>query len=76
MPEDAAAVFRQRHLPEMRAGDIGNAVMERDPLVDERVVRGHQIEQAAVLAHEALEEQFRFAAERVARRSSYCGYWR
>ena len=39
--------------------------MPRQPLVDERVVRGQQVEDAAVLAHDAVEEQLRLAPERL-----------
>ena len=51
--------------PEVAAVDVRNAVVLREPLVDERVVRAQQIEHAAVLVHDALEEQLRFAAERL-----------
>ena len=37
--------------------------MPRQPLVDERVVRVHQVEHAAILAHDAVEEQLRLALE-------------
>ena len=36
------------------------------PLVDEGVIRRQQIENAAVFVHNASEEQFRLALERVA----------
>ena len=39
--------------------------MSRQPLVDERVVGRQQIEHAAVLAHDALEEQLGLAPERL-----------
>ena len=39
--------------------------MLRDALVDERIVRGDQVEQAAVLAHEAVEEQLGLAPQRL-----------
>ena len=37
--------------------------MPGEPLVDERVVRGQQIDDVAILAHDAFEEQFRLAPE-------------
>ena len=38
------------------------------PLVDERVVRGQQIDDAAVLADDAVEEQLDFAPHRLPQR--------
>ena len=40
--------------------------MPRQPLVDERVVGVDQIQDAAILADDGLEQQFRLAPERVA----------
>src|ERR1700724_2374391 len=37
--------------------------LSRQPLVDERVVRGQQIEHAAILVHDAVEEQLRLPLE-------------
>ena len=45
--------------------DIGNAVMARQPFVDECVIRIEQRENASVLANDAFEEQFGFALERL-----------
>src|SRR2546422_10718659 len=42
-----------------------NAIMPREPFVDERVVRIQQIQSAPVLTHDACEQQFGFAAERL-----------
>ena len=53
------ASFGDLHAPEPAAVDVGNAVMPRQPLVDERVVGVQQIHHAAVLAHDAVEEQRR-----------------
>ena len=39
--------------------------MLRQPLVDERVVGGHQIEHAAILGHDAADEQLELALERL-----------
>ena len=58
--------IRHRHAPEARAVDPADAVVPRQPLVDERVVGIQQIERAAVLAHDAREQQLGFAAQRLA----------
>ena len=43
------------------AGDVRKAVVLGEPLVDERVVGVDQVEHAAILAHDAVEEQLRLA---------------
>ena len=45
--------------------NVENAVVFREPLVDEGVVRRHQIEHWTVAAHDAFEEQFGLALERL-----------
>ena len=45
---------------------FGNAVVLRQPLVDEGVVGGQQVEHAAILAKDALRRKLRFAAESLA----------
>ena len=50
---------------EAAAVDVRDAVVLREPLVEERVVRLQQVEHAAVLAQDALEEQLRLLAERL-----------
>ena len=45
----AARVVVQRHAAEIAAEDVRDAVVPRQPLVDEGVVGRHQIEHAAVL---------------------------
>ena len=50
---------------EVAAVDVRHAVVPRQPLVDERVVGVEQVEHAAVLRDDALEEQLRFLAERL-----------
>ena len=62
----------QRHAAELLAAHVRNAVVQRQPLVHERVVRGQQVEHAAVLAHDALDEQLDLFAEspRAGRRRS------
>src|SRR6185436_7943634 len=57
-------VGSERDAPELVAIDIRNAVVLREAIVDERVVRGQQIDDAAIFANDALKEQFRFAPER------------
>ncbi len=59
MAEQAAAraIGRQRHAAEVIALDVRQAVEPRDALVDERVVGAQQIERAAVLLHDAAEEE-------------------
>ena len=66
MPEQSAAfVLRHRHAAEMRAVDVGNAVVPGQPLVDERVVGGQQLEHRPILAHDAVEEHLGLAPERL-----------
>ena len=55
----------QRHAPEAAAHDVGNPVVLGQTLIDERVVGGQQVEDVAVFAHDAVEQQLRLAAHRV-----------
>ncbi len=58
MSEQAAArLVGQRHLAEMIAVDIGDAVVLREPLVDERVVGGQEVEQRPILPEHVFDEQ-------------------
>ena len=68
LPQQAAAlaVPVQRDAPEVAAVHVRNAVVLREPLVQERVVGLEQVEHAAVFAQDALEKQLGFAAERLA----------
>ena len=59
---DRSSVTRRNWSPRT----FGNAVVQRQPLVDERVVGGQQVEHAAVLAQDAVDEQLDLAAERLA----------
>ena len=61
--QPAAAVVVALDAAEVRAADVRNAVVFREPLVDERVIRRQQIEHAAIFAQDAAGEQLRFAAE-------------
>ena len=62
----APAVLVERDAPEAAAIHVRDAVMLRQPLVDERVVRAQQIEHAAILAQDALEEELRLLVGRPA----------
>ena len=50
---------------EVTAVDVRNAVVLRQPFVDERVVGAQQIQHAAILAEDAVEEQLGFLPERL-----------
>ncbi len=64
LPEQTATgIARNRHAPEVRAVDVRDAVVLRQPLVHERVVRIEQIQHRSVLAQDALEEHLRFPLE-------------
>ena len=66
VPQDAPPrLVGDRNAPELAAVDERNLVMLGEALVDERVVGRQQIEHAAVLAHDALEQQLGFARERL-----------
>ena len=62
--EPATRVVGIRHASELIARHALKTIMTRQALVDERVVGSIEIEDAAILAHEAVEEQFRLAAHR------------
>ena len=61
----ALAVLVERDAAEAAAVDVRNAVVLRQPLVDERVVGAQQIEHAAILAQDAVEEELRLLPERL-----------
>ena len=62
MPQHAApAVVRIAHAPELRSRDPRNPVVPGEALVQERVVRREEFEQASVLTHQVLEQQLRLA---------------
>src|SRR5262245_26366700 len=54
--------------PEGITHDVGNSVVLRQTLVDERVVRSQQIKNVPVFMDYAVEEQFRFALHRLSQR--------
>mgnify|MGYP003694800851 CR=1 FL=1 len=64
LPQQAAAraVGRQRHAAEVAAVDVRDAVVACQPFVHERVVRAEQVDDAAVVADDALEEHLGFTA--------------
>ena len=70
LPEQTAAhaVRTELDAPEPAPLHVGDAVVARQPFVDERVVGAQQVERAAILAHDALEEQLGLAAERLTQR--------
>ena len=53
-------VIGQRHAPELIAVDVRDAVVPGEPLVDERVVGGQQVEHAAVLRARCSRRTARF----------------
>ncbi len=53
----APAVVIERHATEAAAVDVRDAVMLREPFVDERVVGAQEIERASILAQDALEKE-------------------
>ncbi len=70
MPQQssAMAVGRQNDAAEAIALHVGNAVVARQPLVEERVVGTQQIERAAILADDALDEHLGLDAKRLPQR--------
>src|SRR2546427_1490385 len=47
-----------RNAPEVGSVNVWNAVVLREPLVDERVIRFQYVENISILADDALEEHF------------------
>ncbi len=64
--QTAALTVGQRDAPEPRPLHAGNAVMTRQPLVEERVVRGQQLRQRPILAELAVDEELGLALEGLA----------
>ena len=62
--QPAARGVRQLHAAEVAAVDVRDVVVPCQPLVDEGVVGGQQVEDAPVLAHHALEEELGLAVHR------------
>ena len=64
-PTPHVEVGAKIHAPEPAAVDVRDPVMTGEPLVDERVVRGQEIQDAAVLADDAVEQELDLAAKRL-----------
>src|SRR2546423_1889203 len=62
----ALGIAPERHPAKAAAKDVRDAVVLRQSLVDEGVVRAHELGDAAVLAQDALHEQLGLAAEGLA----------
>ncbi len=66
MPQQSSTVSQFRpesHAAELRPVNIRNAIVPGEPLIQESIVRGQQIHDIAILAHNAFKEQFRLAPE-------------
>ena len=63
--QPAAVLVGHRHAAESVPDDVGNPVVPREPAIDEGVVGREQIDDRAVLAHDAHEEQLRLALHRL-----------
>ena len=58
MSEEAAtASIRKAHPPEVVAVNVRDLIMARQPLVDERIVRGQQLQNATVVLQLTRDEQ-------------------
>src|SRR3954462_14061370 len=64
--QSPAGIVLERDAAEVAAVPPVDAVVARQPLIDERVVRGHQVEDAAVFAHDRPEEEVHFGEQRLA----------
>ena len=65
--ETSPVVVDNLDAAEMCAANVGDAVVLREAFVDERIIRGQQIEHASILAKDAAGEELRFAAESLAK---------
>jgi len=69
LAEQAAPVrIAQRHAAELRSIDTRDAVVLCEALVDERMVGRQQVEQTAIFADDAADEELRFFHEGRAKR--------
>ena len=67
MSQQAAAhAVGERHAPEPAAVDVRDSIVLGQPLVDERIIGPHEVQDAAILADLAGHEQLRLARERLA----------
>ena len=62
----APALRRECHPAEVAAMNVRNAVILREALVQEGVVRPDQVQRAAILADDAVDEELGFLPERLA----------
>ena len=58
-------VVRERDAAEPGADDVGDAVVLRQSLVDERVVGRQQLEQAPILLHQMVKEELGLPSHRL-----------
>ena len=56
------------HAPKPTTVDVRDAVVSRQPLIDEGVIRGQQFDHAAVIAKLAFDEKLAFLPERLTQR--------
>ena len=63
--QSAARIIGHGDAPEAAPINVRDAVMTGQALVHERVVRGQQIQHAAIFVHDALKEKLRLAAQRL-----------
>ncbi len=63
-PTPHVEVGAEGHAPEPAAVDVRDPVMPGEPFVDERVIRGQQIQDAAILVDDAVEQELDLAAKR------------
>jgi hypothetical protein len=69
MAEQPAALrVAERDAAEPAAGHVWHAIVARQPLVQERVVRGQELADRAIVANLTLEEELGLLAERLAQR--------
>ena len=61
--QSAPRIVGDRDPPEPASVHVRHAVVTSEPLVQERVVRSEQIDHAAVLTHDAFEEQLGLAKQ-------------
>ncbi len=61
------AVFVERHAPEPASVYVRDPIVPGEAFIDERVVGPQQIERAAILVQNALDEQLGFLAQRLSK---------
>src|SRR5438067_10670462 len=58
-----AIFIRESDSPELVAANVPDTVMDRQPFIEERVVRREQIERASVFPYDAFNKEFHFTPE-------------